>query len=59
MNKSLIEKKYKKEVQKNKLLLGKLKKTNLQLYELSQKVNELSEKENKSEENENGPMTLT
>lgn len=57
MNKSVIEKKYKKEIQKNKLLLGKLKKTNLHVYELSKKVDELSKIENKYDVN--GPMNLT
>ncbi|KAK8888509.1 hypothetical protein M9Y10_039588 [Tritrichomonas musculus] len=57
MNNSRISKKYQREIQKNKLLLGKLKKSNNKIVELQAKLNELSEI--KKIDGENGPLTLT
>ena len=57
MNKTLTEKKYKKEIQKNRLILGKIKKMNKKLNDLQEKLNELSE--NKKMDEQNGPLTLT
>lgn len=59
MNKSVIEKKYKNEIQKNRLILGKLKKINRHLYELQKKIDKLSVNKNNSCSDENGPITLT